>query len=58
MTPRSIILPKTPEKYEYLGENKTKNETILTRWSVAQAGLNDVGGSKISVDCPFKLSKK
>ena len=23
------------------GENKTKNKTILTRWSVAQAGSND-----------------
>ena len=26
LTPRSIILCGTPEKYEYLGENKTKNK--------------------------------
>ena len=32
-----LILLGAPEKYEYLG----KNETILTQWSVAQAGLND-----------------
>ena len=27
-------------KYEYLVENETKNENILTRWSVTQAGSN------------------
>ena len=56
MTPRSIILRGALEKFEYLGENETKNETILTHWSVAQAGLNDENnwGSKISLDCPFK----
>ena len=48
MTQRSIILSGTPEKYEYLGENETKNETFLTHWSVAQAGSNDEknGGRK------------
>ena len=40
-TPRSIILRRTLEKYEYLGKNKTKNETILTHRSVAQTGSND-----------------
>ena len=45
------------KKYEFLGENETKNETILTHWSVGQAGSNDEQnwGSKISLDCPFKL---
>ena len=33
--PRSIILRRDSEKYEYL------SETILTRWSEAQAGQND-----------------
>ena len=28
-------------KYEYLGENKTEFENILTHWSEAKAGLND-----------------
>ena len=44
------------QNYEYLGENETKNENVLTHWSVAQAGSNDnkTGGSKISLDCPFK----
>ena len=28
-------------KFEYLGENKTKNETILLHWSVAQVGSHD-----------------
>ena len=40
MTPRSVILRGTLERYEYLGKNETKNESILTHWSVAQAGLN------------------
>ena len=37
-------------------QNETKNETILTHWSVAQAASNDEKnwGSKISLDCPFK----
>ena len=48
LTPRSMILPGTSDKYEYLGENETKNENILTHWSVAQAGSNDekTGGRK------------
>ena len=49
-----MILCGTPEKYEYLGENK--NQTILTHWSVAQANLNDENnrGLKILLDSPFK----
>ena len=60
MTQRSIILRGTQEKYEYLGENETKNQTVLTHWSVAQAGSNDEKnwGSKISLDCPFKVTHK
>ena len=56
LTLRSMILRGTSKKYEYLGENETKNETILTHWSVGQAGSNDEKnwGSKISLDCPFK----
>ena len=44
-------------KFEYLSENETKIENILTHWSVAQAGSNDENnwGSKISLDCPFSL---
>ena len=43
------------EKYEYLGENETKIENVLTCWSVAQIGSNDdtKWGSKISLDYPF-----
>ena len=54
--PRSMILRGTSKKFEYLGENETKNETILTHWSVAQAGSNYEKNwvSKISLDCPFK----
>ena len=40
MTQRSIILGVSFYsilKYEYLGENETKFENILTHWSVAQA---------------------
>ena len=33
--------------FEYLGENETKNENILTYWSVAQASLNDEKKLKI-----------
>ena len=41
---------------EYLGENETKFENMLTRWSVAQTSSNDEKnwGSKILLDCPFK----
>ena len=51
-----MILRGTSKKYKYLGENEIKNETILTHWSVGQAGSNDEKnwGSKISLDCPFK----
>ena len=47
-------------KYEYLGENKTKSETVLTHWSVAQAGSNDEKnwGSKISLGCPSNYGMK
>ena len=43
-------------KFEYLSENQTKIENILTHWSVAQAGSNGELNwrSKISLDCPFK----
>ena len=36
-----MILRGTSEKLEYLGENETKNENILTHWSVAQTSSND-----------------
>ena len=57
LTPRSMILRGAPEKYKYLGENKTKNEHILTHLSVAQTGSNNENNwrLKISLDCPFKL---
>ena len=32
MTPRSMILRIDSKIFEYLGENETKNETILTHW--------------------------
>ena len=56
LTPCSIILHGTPEKYEYLGKNETKNETILTHWSEAQVVSNDEKnrGSKILLDCPYR----
>ena len=56
LTQRRIILRRTSKKFEYLGENETEFENILTHWSVAQAGSNDEKnwGSKISLDCPFK----
>ena len=41
MTQRSIIMQGASEKFEYLGESETKNENILTHWSVAQAGSKD-----------------
>ena len=49
LTLRSIILRGDSEKFEYLSEDETKNENILTHWSVAQAGSNDekkTGGRK------------
>ena len=48
MTQPSMILRVSSEKYEYLGENETKNSNIFTNWSVAQAGSNDkkTGGRK------------
>ena len=48
VTLRSIILRGDCEKFEYLSENETKNENILTHWSVAQADSNDekAGGRK------------
>ena len=56
LTPRSIILCRTPEKYKYLSKNETKNETILTHWSVAQAGSNDEenGGPKSRWTVPLR----
>ena len=44
-------------KFEYLSENQTKIENILTHWSVAQAGSNGELNwrLKISLDCPFKV---
>ena len=50
LTPRSMILRGTLKKYEYLGENETKNENILTHWSVAQTGWNEekkLGGENL-----------
>ena len=43
-------------KIRNLSENKTNKNNILTHWSVAQAGSNDVKNlrSKNSLDCPFK----
>ena len=41
LTQRSIILRGTSKKFEYLSENETEFENILTRWSVAQAGSKD-----------------
>ena len=43
------------EKYEYLGENETKIENVLTCWSVAQVGSNDEknGGPKSHWNVPL-----
>ena len=51
-----MILHGDSKLFEYLGGNETKNETILTHWSVTQAGSNDDKnwGSKMSSDCPLK----
>ena len=56
---RSMILRRTSEKLEYLGKNETRDEIILTHWSVAQAGSNDEKnwGSEISLDCPYNVRK-
>ena len=40
-TLRSMILRRALKKYEYLGEKEIKNETILTQWSLAQAGSDE-----------------
>ena len=59
LTPCSMILCGALEKYEYLGENETKNDNMLTLWSVAQTTSNDekYWRSKIALDCPFKYNK-
>ena len=57
VTPCSMILRGVNfEKLEHLGEISTKIKTILTHYSLAQAGSNyeKNWGSKISLDCPFK----
>ena len=48
-----MILRGTSEKLEFLDENETKNENILTNWSVAQAGSND---KKLGVENVVGLS--
>ena len=56
MSHDSMILCGDSKNFEYLGENETKNETILIHWSGAQASLNDEknwGGENL-VDYPFK----
>ena len=51
---------RSSEKFEYLGENETKNETLSTHWSVAQAGSNEEknwgggGGRKSRWTVPLK----
>ena len=45
------------KKFEYLGEKETKNETILIRWSVAQAVLNDQK-SRWTVPLSYLVSDK
>ena len=61
MTHRGIILGESvfsTLKYEYLGENETKNENILTRWSDTQAGSNfeKNGGPKSRWTVPLRIS--
>ena len=41
LTLRSIILRGDTEKIEYFSKNETKNENILTHWSVTRAGSKD-----------------
>ena len=51
-----MILRGDSEKFEYLSKDETKNENILTHWSVAQASSNDEKNleSIISLNFPFK----
>ena len=61
MIPRGVI--KSLLKFEYLSENQTKIENILTHWSVAKAGskvqmVKKNWRSKITLDCPFSKNKK
>ena len=56
-TPRSIIQRVSVFfilNFEYLGENETKFENILTLWSVAQAGSN--AEKKLGVENLVRLS--
>ena len=49
-----MILHGDSEKFDYLGENETKNAKYFNLLVLAQAGSNDEKlGSKISLDCPF-----
>ena len=51
-----MILHGDSEKFDYLGENETKNAKYFNLLVLAQAGSNDEKlGSKISLDCPFIL---
>ena len=56
LTQLSMILRGTSKKFEYLGENKTEFENILTHCSVAQAGSNDekTGGRKSRWTVPLR----
>ena len=60
LTPRSMILWGVNfGKLEHLGEISTKIKTILTHYSVAQAGSNyEKNRLKILVDCPFKYDSE
>ena len=57
MIPRDVSFLQL--KFEYLCENLTKIENILTYWSVAQIDSNyeKNGRSNISLDCPFNKQK-
>ena len=60
LTPRGII-PRGVSFFDTkIREKETKNENILTCWSVTQAGSNyeKKWGSEISLDCPFNLRTK
>ena len=52
-----MILRGTSKKFEYLGENETEFENILTHWSVAQAGSNHkkTGGPKSRWTIPLNI---
>ena len=56
LTPRSMILSRDSEKFEYLSEDKIKNKNILTHWSVAHASSNDekTGGRKSRWTVPLR----